>query len=122
MSYWLLMAAGLIALASMVFHGVVGGRIYGGNVNRSDMENLTKSLSLVSWHVFTIFLLVCGVTLIYIAYEPSLALAIYPLIWINALGAGLFIYLGIRGHAQLLRMPGAYLMAATALLAWLAIG
>ena len=98
MSYWLLMAAGLIALAGMVFHGVVGGRIYGGNVNRSDMEDLTKSLSLVSWHVFTIFLLVCGVTLIYIAYEPSLALAIYPLIWINALGA------------------------ATALLAWLAIG
>ena len=38
----------------------------------------------------------------------------------NALGAGLFLLLGALGHGLLLRMPGAYLMASTAILGWLA--
>jgi len=33
------------------------------------------------------------------------------------LGAGLFIMFGLGGHGHLLRLPGAYLMGGTALLA-----
>ena len=38
-------------------------RIYMGNVNASNLPVLTKSLGLVSWHVFTVFLLVSGLAL-----------------------------------------------------------
>ena len=41
----------------MLFHGIAGHLKYIGAINDSSLEPLTKSLSLVSWHVFTIFLL-----------------------------------------------------------------
>ena len=121
MDYWFLMAAAFISLAGMVFHGFVGGKIYISKVNDSDMEALPKSLSIVSWHVFTIFLFVSASTLIYIAYNPEFALAAYPVIGINLLGSLLFVFLGLGRHKALLRMPGAFLMGSTALLAWLGI-
>ena len=121
MDYWFLMAAAVISLAGMVFHGFIGGKIYISKVNDSDMEALTKSLSIVSWHVFTIFLFVSASTLIYIAYNPEFALAAYPVIGINLLGSLLFVFLGLGRHKALLRMPGAFLMGSTALLAWLGI-
>ena len=43
------------------------------------------------------------------------------IIAINLLGAVLFVVLGITNHGVLLRMPGAYLMGGTAVLAWLGI-
>ena len=92
-----------------------------GNINGSDMEPLTKSLSLVTWHVFTIFLFISACTLMLIAYNPKFALAAYPVIGTNLLGSVLFVFLGSRKHRFLLRMPGAYLMFTTALLAWLGI-
>jgi hypothetical protein len=46
----------------------------------------------------------------------------YPVIAVNALCALLFIYLGFTGHDQLLKLPGAYLTAVTALLAYLGVG
>ena len=115
------MAAAFISLVGMVFHGFVGGKIYISKVNDSDMEALPKSLSIVSWHVFTIFLFVSASTLIYIAYNPEFALAAYPVIGINLLGSLLFVFLGLGRHKALLRMPGAFLMGSTALLAWLGI-
>ena len=121
MDYWFLMAAAFISLVGVVFHGFVGGKIYISKVNDSDMEVLTKSLSIVSWHVFTIFLFVSASTLIYIAYNPEFALAAYPVIGINLLGSLLFVFLGLGRHKALLRMPGAFLMGSTALLAWLGI-
>jgi hypothetical protein len=51
----LLMAAAVVALGGALFHGYVGGKIYMGHVNTSDLVPLTRSLSLVSWHMFTVF-------------------------------------------------------------------
>ena len=85
------------------------------------METLTKSLSIVSWHVFTILLFISALTLIYIAYNPEFAIAAYPIIGINLLGSLLFVVLGLGKHRALLRMPGALLMGGTVLLAWLGI-
>ena len=116
MEYWFLMAAAFIFLAGVIFHGFVGGKIYISNVNDSDMETLKKSLSIVSWYVFTIFLFISASTLIYISYNPEFAIAAYPVISINLLGSLLFIFLGFGRHRALLRMPGAFLMGITALL------
>ena len=82
---------------------------------------LFKSLNLVNFWLFTIFLFISAVTLTYIAYNPKFAIAAYPVIGVNLLGAVLFILLGLGKHRVLLRMPGAYLMGSTAILAWLGI-
>ena len=121
MEYWFLITGAIISFAGMLFHGIAGQIKYMGNINKADMEPLTKSLSLVSWHVFTIFLFISAVTLTYIAYNPKFAIAAYPVIGVNLLGAVLFILLGLGKHRILLKMPGAYLMGSTAILAWLGI-
>ena len=51
--FWLLMAAGALSLFGAFFHGVVGGRMYMNNINNTDLEPLSKSLSLVNWHIFS---------------------------------------------------------------------
>ena len=117
----LVTAAGIIALAGALLHGVVGGKIYMGHNKASELLPLTQSLSLVSWQMFTVFLVVSGVTLICVAMEPDLALLAYPVLVGNALGAALFSLLGIMGHARLLKLPGMYLVGLTALLGWLGI-
>ena len=121
MNYWFLMLGAVLSLAGMVFHGFIGGKIYMGNVNKSDLEPLTKSLSLISWHIFTIFLFVSAVTLSYSAYNSGFVIAVYPVIVVNLLGAVLFLLLGLGKHRILLLMPGVYLMGATALLGWFGI-
>ncbi|MDB9813129.1 hypothetical protein OAC45_01555 [Gammaproteobacteria bacterium] len=121
MEYWFLITGAIISFAGMLFHGITGQIKYMGNINKADMEPLTKSLSLVTWHVFTIFLFISAFTLTYIAYNPKFAIAAYPVIGVNLLGAVLFILLGLGKHRILLRMPGAYLMVSTAILAWLGI-
>ena len=117
----LLTAAAVVALAGALFHGYVGGKIYMGHINASDLMPLTQSLSLVSWHMFTVLLLVSGATLICVAMKPDLALLSYPILLANALGAALFLLLGVMGHGRLLRLPGLYLMSMTALLGWLGV-
>ena len=116
-----LIAGAFISLIGMAFHGVVGQKIYMGNIYKSEMEQLTKSLSLVSWHIFTIFLFISALTLFYITYNPNFAIAAYPIIGVNLMGSLLFIFFGLGEHKALLKMPGAYLMGVTALLAWLGI-
>jgi len=120
-NYWFLIAGATISLVGMIFHGFVGGKVYMKNINNSAIPALTNSLSFVSWHIFTIFLFVSAITLAYIAYEPQFARAAYPVIGVNFLGALLFLYLGLGQHRVLFKMPGAYLMGGTALLAWLGI-
>ena len=117
----LVTAAGIIALAGALFHGVVGGKIYMGHIKASELLPLTQSLSLVSWQMFTVFLVVSGATLICAAMKPDLASIAYPVLVGNALGAALFSLLGVMGHARLLKLPGMYLMGLTALLGWLGI-
>ena len=116
-----LTAAALIALAGAVFHGVVGGKIYMSHIKASELMPLTQSLSLVSWQMFTVFLVVSGATLLCVAMKPDLALLAYPVLVGNALGAALFLLLGVMDHASLLKLPGMYLMGLTALLGWLGI-
>ena len=117
----LVTAAGIIALAGALFHGVVGGKIYMGHIKASELLPLTQSLSLVSWQMFTAFLVMSGATLICVAMKPDLASIAYPVLVGNALGAALFSLLGVMGHARLLKLPGMYLMGLTALLGWLGI-
>ena len=117
----LVTAAGIIALAGALFHGVVGGKIYMGHIKVSELLPLTQSLSLVSWQMFTVLLVVSGATLICVAMKPDLSLLAYPVLVGNALGAALFSLLGVMGHARLLKLPGMYLMGLTALLGWLGI-
>lgn len=122
MEYWYLIIAGLISLVGMFFHGITGHLKYIGTINESALEPLTKSLSLVSWHVFTIFLFVGSVVLFYTAHNPATILTLYPVIGVNLLGALLFIFLGLGNHKALLKMPGAYLMGFTAFFAYLGMG
>ena len=117
----LVTAAGIIALAGALFHGVVGGKIFMGHIKASQLLPLTQSLTLVSWQMFTVFLVVSGATLICVAMKPDLFLLAYPVLVGNALGAALFSLLGVMGHARLLKLPGMYLMGLTALLGWLGI-
>ena len=121
MGFSLLTAAALVALAGALFHGVVGGKIYMGHIKASELMPLTQSLSLVSWQMFTVFLVVSSATLFYVAMKPDFALVAYPVLVGNALGAALFLLLGIMGHARLLKLPGMYLMGLTALIGWLGI-
>ncbi|MDA7554239.1 hypothetical protein N9450_02535 [Gammaproteobacteria bacterium] len=122
MEYWYLIISGIISFVGMLFHGIAGHLKYIGAINDSSLEPLTKSLSLVSWHVFTIFLFVGSVVLFYVAYNPATTLALYPVIVVNLLGALLFIFLGLGSHKALLKMPGAYLMGFTAIFAYLGMG
>ena len=121
MEFWFLICGASLSFIGAIFHGVVGQKKYMRNIYASDLPDLSKSLSLVSWHVFTIFLFVSALTLFFIAYNSELVMAAYPIIGVNLLGSLLFIFLGLGKHKALLKMPGAYLMAATALFAWLGI-
>jgi hypothetical protein len=120
-NYWFLIAGATISLVAMIFHGFVGGKVYMKKMNNSAIPALTKILSFVSWHIFTTFPFVSAITLAYIAYDPQFVRAAYPVIGVIFLGALLFLYLGLGQHRVLLKMPGAYLMGGTALLAWLGI-
>ena len=121
MEYLLLMCGAALSLVGGLFHGVAGHKIYMSNINGSNLEQIAKTLSLVSWHMFTILLIVGAGTLVCIAYEPAMALMAYPIILVNAGGALMFLAVGLGGHGQLLRLPGMYLMSGTAILAWLGI-
>ena len=122
MEFGLLIGAALLSLMGALFHGVAGHRLYMGNINASDLESLAKILSLVSWHTFTIMLLVGAGTLACVAYNPAMKLMAYPIILTNAAGAVMFLALGLGGHRQLLTLPGLYLLGGTAMLAALGIG
>ena len=121
MQLTLLMVAAAIALVGAIFHGYVGGRLYMKNIRESQLASLTQSLSLVSWQMFTVLLLVSGITFMVVAWQPHLALMAVPLIWANALGAGLFLVFSLMGHSALIKLPGLYLMGLTALLSGLGI-
>ena len=121
MQFTLLMVAAAIAMVGAIFHGYVGGRLYMKNIRESQLASLTQSLSLVSWQMFTVLLLVSAITFMVVAWQPHLALMAVPLMGANALGACLFLVLSVMGHSALIKLPGLYLMGLTALLSWLGI-
>ena len=95
MEFGLLMGAALLSLVGALFHGVAGHRLYMDNINGSNLEPLAKTLSLVSWHTFTIMLLVGSGTLVCVEYNPAMKLMAYPIILTNAAGAVMFLALGL---------------------------
>ena len=107
MAFWYLNIAAFIAALGAVFHGYVGGRIYLGHIYGSELEDLTKSLSVGSLQVFTIWhgvsagVLGCG------SIDASVWLIGYPIIAVHALCALLVVYLAVKGHGQRLTLPGA---------------
>ena len=117
----LLVLAALLSLGGAISHGYVGGKIYMGNVKGSNLLPLTQSLSLISWQMFTVFLVTSGVTLLCVAMNPDLALLSYPVLLGNGMGAALFLWIGLTGHARLFKLPGMYLMLLTAVLGWLGL-
>ena len=121
MNFTLLTVAAAIALVGAIFHGYVGARIYMKNIRESQAAPLTQSLSLVSWHMFTVLLLVSAITFLVLAWQPHLALMAVPLVWANALGALLFLVLSLMGHSALIKLPGMYLMSSTAVCAWIGL-
>ena len=121
MEFWFLICGAGLSFLGALFHGVIGQKKYMGNVYASNLPDLSKSLSLVSWHVFTIFLVMSGITLIGVAFYEGFYIATYPIIGINILGTLLFILLGLGKHKILLNLPGAYLMAGTAFFAWMGL-
>ena len=121
MQFTLLMVAAAIAMVGAIFHGYVCGRLYMKNIRESQLASLTQSLSLVSWQMFTVLLLVSAITFIVVAWQPHLALMAVPLMGANALGACLFLVFSLMGHSALIKLPGLYLMGLTALLSWLGI-
>ena len=121
MQFTLLMVAAAIAMVGAIFHGYVGGRLYMKNIRESQLASLTQSLSLVSWQMFTVLLLVSAITFMVVAWQPHLALMAIPLMGANALGACLFLVLSLMGHSALIKLPGLYLMGLTALLSGLGI-
>ena len=120
MAYWFLVMGAALSFAGMLFHGVIGGKLYSTNINKSDLEPLGKTLSIFSWQFHSIHLFVCAATLIYIAYNPEFAVAAYPIVGINTLGAVLFLALGLTNR-ELMKMPGSILMGGVAALAWFGI-
>ena len=120
MQNWFLISGAILSFLGVILHGFIGGKMYGTNINKSDLEPLGKTLSMFSWQFHTIFLFITSCTLIYIASNPEFAIAAYPIIYINVLGAIYFFILGI-GNKEFLKMPGALLMGSIALLAWLGI-
>ena len=121
MQFTLLMVAAAIAMLGAIFHGYVGGRLYMKNIRESQVAPLTQSLSLVSWQMFTVLLLVSAITFTVVAWQPHLALMAVPLMWANAVGACLFLVLSLMGHSALIKLPGLYLMGFTAVCAWLGL-
>ena len=121
MHFTLLTVAAVIALIGAIFHGFVGGRLYMKNIRESQLASLTQSLSLVSWQMFTVLLLVSAITFFVVARQPHLALMAVPLVWANAMGALLFLVLSLMGHSALIKLPGLYLMSFTAVCAWLCL-
>ena len=120
MAYWFLVMGGALSFTGMLFHGIIGGRIYSANIEKSDLEPLGKTLSHFSWQFHSIHLFVSAITLVFIAYNPEHAIAAYPIIGINALGAMLFLGLGLVDR-ELMKMPGTLLMGGVAALAWFGI-
>ncbi|MDC1099801.1 hypothetical protein OAS93_00735 [Gammaproteobacteria bacterium] len=120
MNNWFLISSAILSFLGMVFHGFIGGKMYKTNINKSNLEPLGKTLSLFSWQFHTIFLFVASCTLFYISSNPEFSIAAYPIIYMNILGAIYFFILGI-GNREVLKMPGAILMGAIALLAWFGI-
>ena len=116
MSYYLFIAAAAVCFISVFIHGVWGRRMHDTAIKASNLPQLTASVAMVAWDVFTVMLLVSGLTLLCVALNDEAIWMAYPIMLMHLGGAGVFILLIAMGHKELLRLPGAVLMGATGLL------
>ncbi len=121
MSFYLFLAAAALSLFGAAFHGILGRRIYLGAIRAADLPPRTVSLSAVSWDMFTVWLVVGGLTLLCVAFNDEAIWMAYPIMMMNMVGAAVFFLLMLLGHKELVRLPGAYLLAATGGLIYLAL-
>jgi hypothetical protein len=121
MSFYFLWAAAVVCLASVYIHGVWGRRMHDTAIRASDLPEMTASVAMVAWDVFTVMLAVSGAALLYVAYNPSALVMVYPIMAMHLGGAAVFGLLIVSGHRTLIRLPGAFLMGGTGVLIWLAL-
>lgn len=121
MSFYLFWVAAVVCLVSVYIHGVWGRAMHATAIKASDLPELTASVAMAAWDVFTVMLLVSGLSLLYVAYNPDAVWMAYPIMAMHLGGAGVFGVLIISGHGVLLRLPGAYLMGSTGLVTALAL-
>ena len=55
MQNWFLISGAILSFLGVILHGFIGGKMYGTNINKSDLEPLGKTLSMFSWQFHTIF-------------------------------------------------------------------
>ena len=121
MSFYFFIAAAAVCIASVYVHGVWGRRLHSTAIAASDLPELTASVAMVAWDVFTVMLAVSGLTLLCAAYNAEAVWMAYPIMLMHLGGAGVFLFLIFRGHKLLARLPGCYLMGTTGILIYLAL-
>ncbi|CAI8417468.1 MAG: Uncharacterised protein [Rhodobiaceae bacterium UBA7378] len=121
MSFYLLMTAAAVCFLAVAAHGIWGRKIYLGLIDKTILPAREKSISAVSWDVFTIMLSVSGLSLLFVAFNRHAILMAYPIMAIHLMGACLFFFFMAKGHKELVALPGAYLMGAIGVLTLLAI-
>lgn len=121
MSYYLFMTAAAICFLSVAVHGIWGRRIYLGLIADTNLPAREKSISAVSWDVFSVMLLVSGLSLVFVALNPQAIWIAYPIVAMHLMGAGVFIRLMMKGHKELAALPGAYLLLAIGLFSLCAV-
>ena len=117
MAFWFFAAGSAVALAGLAFHGVVGHRGYVRAILASELPTPLPELSYVSWHVVSITFLSYALAMGYLAISPEAVELAVMVALICGATAALFLLLAALGHSALLRLPGAYLNFAIALLA-----
>lgn len=121
MSFYLFMGAVMTAAVGAGFHGILGRRLYLAAIRAANLPPRTVSLSTVSWDMFTVWLVVSGLTILCVAFNDEAIWMAYPIMLMNLVGAAVFFLLMLVGHKDLVRLPGAYLLAVTGGLIYLAL-
>ena len=121
MSYYLFMTAAAICFLSVAVHGIWGRRIYLGLIADTNLPAREKSISAVSWDVFSVMLLVSGLSLVFVALNPQAIWMAYPIVAMHLMGAAVLIRLMMKGHKELAALPGAYLLLAIGLFSLCAV-
>jgi hypothetical protein len=121
MSFYLFLIAAAICFLSAGVHGIWGRGIYLGFIEQTNLPTREKTISAVTWDIFTIMLLVSGGSLGFVAFNTHAIWMAYPIMLINLMGAGVFFAMIATGRKELIALPGAYLMTSIGVLTLFAI-
>ncbi|MDC0131723.1 hypothetical protein OAI46_07415 [Alphaproteobacteria bacterium] len=121
MSFYLFLSGSVVCFFSAAVHGIWGRKIYLGLIAETNLPAREKSISAVSWDVFTVMLLTSGACLLFVAFNRQAIWMAYPIMIIHFMGAGVFFLSIAKGNKELIALPGAYLMSAIGLLTLFAL-